>query len=81
MEKLKQILSEVSALEIRDICGEDTLVSLGIDSLLLVSLIVKIEDEWQITFPDFELNPEILTDVNSLMALITKYGETECGCF
>ena len=52
---------------------------LGIDSLRIVELIVKIEEKYQIVFHESDLNPDRLVKVSDLLELMAKgiSGEKE----
>ena len=67
---LKDITYELTGLFISE---DDDLKFNGIDSLTLVSLIVTIEDEFQISFTDDDLNPENLKKISDIVKLVEKY--------
>jgi len=46
---------------------------LGIDSLRIVELLVKIEEKYEIVFPESDLNPEHLNTVRDILELIEKH--------
>ena len=45
----------------------------GVDSLSLAHLIVSIEEEFDISFSDDDLQPEKLIDLSSLLDITRKY--------
>lgn len=74
MEKeVISIISELTFIGLEEISQEDSLVSLGIDSLKSVELIVKLEEHFGIAFDDSDLDPEKLTTVQTVIELINKY--------
>ena len=76
------ILGKINTLleEILDInlLPEEDLKSNGIDSLSIVTLIVSIEEEFNILFNDDDLDPSKLVSINSLVSLVEKYL-WDCG--
>lgn len=71
-KKALEILSTMTV--IRDnISEEDSLSSLGIDSLKMVELILSLEDMFNIRFEDSEMNPKFLVSVNDVFLLLEKY--------
>lgn len=68
-------ITEITSLETSDINTEDTLLSLGIDSLMTVELVISIEDNLQITFEDSDLDSENFKTVQSVIDIVRKYTE------
>lgn len=73
-EKVKAILSELS--------GEDTIDNttalqneLALDSLMMVTLLMEIEDTFAIELDESDMNPFDLETVQSVIDLVVKY----CG--
>lgn len=73
-EKVKAILSELS--------GEDTIDNasalqneLALDSLMMVTLLMEIEDTFAIELDESDMNPFDLETVQSVIDLVIKY----CG--
>ena len=73
-EKVKAILSELS--------GEDTIDNatalqeeLALDSLMMVTLLMEIEDTFSIELDESDMNPFDLETVQSVIDLVKKY----CG--
>lgn len=72
MGKLNGVFLQMcGAVEIKpdDLLRED----LGFDSLMLVTLIVLLEDEFQIVFMAADLDPFALTTVQDVEELIQRY--------
>ena len=53
--------------------SNDNLKSAGIDSLALVSLIVAIEEAFEISFDDSDLEPKNLNTLNDILKIVGKY--------
>lgn len=70
------IISGLSALPESEIAMEDKFADIGIDSLKIVELIIKIEGEMNIQIDDGELDPGKLTTVKSMVELAEKYTDT-----
>lgn len=45
---------------------------LGFDSLSLVALIVRLEEKFGIVFDDSDIDPDAITDVDSIVRLVEK---------
>lgn len=70
--KLTVILSELSGKE--DICLEDELQSdLGLDSLQMVTLLMMLEENFQIVLDESDMNPFDLINVWHVLNLVEKY--------
>lgn len=69
---IKKIIADMAQLKTNEINDEDLLIDIGIDSLSLVELIVRIENRVNIIFEDSDLNPEKLTMVGDLVKLALK---------
>lgn len=70
-EKVIGVISEmcgIGAINEGDLLKED----LGLDSLMLLDIIVTLEEIFEIQFDMGELNPDELTDVSALIALVEK---------
>ena len=46
---------------------------MGIDSLRMVELIVALEERFNITFKESDLDPDIINTVGDLYSLVNKY--------
>ena len=73
-EKVKSVLSEISGEEVIE--NDATLQGkLALDSLLMVTLLVEIEDTFGIVLDETDMNPFELTTVQSVINMVSKY----CG--
>ncbi len=72
-DKVKNIIAEMSILSAQELCNEDTLISIGINSLKAVELIIALEDAFGITFEEGDLDPAKLKTVGSVIALAGCY--------
>lgn len=71
-EKILVILSQISGME--HIHPEDALqVDLGFDSLQMVTLLIMLEDAFEILFDESDMNPFDLTTVSDVVTLVEKY--------
>ena len=71
-EKVCVILSELSGIE--TICLEHELQSdLGLDSLQMVTLLMMLEENFQITLDESDMNPFDLVNVWQVVDLVEKY--------
>jgi acyl carrier protein len=68
------IISQQSIVSKDEISIDDSLASIGIDSLKMVELIVALEDELEITFDDSDLDPSQLQTVRTIIDLVEKYA-------
>lgn len=74
--KVKDIISEL--------CGEEHIENsmtlqndLSLDSLLMVTLLIEIEEKFEITLGESDMNPFELTTVQSVIDLVKKYIDEE----
>ncbi len=75
-EKVKSILSELSGEE--EITNEATLQGdLALDSLSMVTLLVEIEDAFEIQLDEADMNPFDFETVQSVVDMVTKYKGDE----
>ncbi len=71
-EKVKSILSELSGEE--EITNEATLQNdLTLDSLSMVTLLVEIEETFEIQLDEVDMNPFDFETVQSVIDMIAKY--------
>jgi len=74
-EKIKGII--VSRLKdqekIRTLEHDTPLLSLGIDSILALSILVEIEEEFNIEIDDSDLNMDKIRNINSFAELVDNY--------
>ena len=69
---------------LQDLCGQETIEmnaslqsDLALDSLLMVTMLVKIEEEFNIELKETDMNPFDLTNVQSVVNMIKKYTNGE----
>ena len=75
-DKVCVILSELSG--IKTICLEHELQSdLGLDSLQMVTLLMMLEENFQITLDESDMNPFDLVNVWQVVDLVEKYAGGE----
>ena len=75
-DKVCVILSELSGIE--TICLEHELQSdLGLDSLQMVTLLMMLEENFQITLDESDMNPFDLVNVWQVVDLVEKYADGE----
>ena len=75
-DKVCVILSELSGIE--TICLEHELQSdLGLDSLQMVTLLMMLEENFQITLNESDMNPFDLVNVWQVVDLVEKYAGGE----
>lgn len=67
-KKVIEIIKKYSIIEKFEL--SDELVTLGIDSLLLVEVILAIEDELKIEFSPDKLSPKLLIEVEDVVKLV-----------
>ena len=73
-DKVCVILSELSGIE--TICLEHELQSdLGLDSLQMITLLMMLEENFQITLDESDMNPFNLVLVSDVITLVEKYLE------
>lgn len=73
-KKIKEILSELSGME--TICLEHELQNdLGLDSLQMVTLLMLLEETFQIVLDESDMNPFDLIYVYHVVDLVKKYIE------
>lgn len=75
-QKVKEILRDL--IGINDFSEEASLIKdLGIDSLGLVTLLIEIEDSFDIELDESDMNPFDLISVSDVIDLVQKYtGES-----
>lgn len=73
-EKVIQILFELSGKEVIE-NSNSLMDDLGLDSLLMVTLLIEIEDAFNIELDESDMNPFDLITVNDVIELVEKY----CG--
>ncbi|HBR32184.1 MAG TPA: acyl carrier protein [Clostridiales bacterium] len=73
-KKINDILMEVAFMD-EVLPNADLKDDLGIDSLRIIELIIALEDEFEITLLENDLNPDKIRVVKDLYDLISKYTE------
>ena len=76
-EKIATILFELSGIE--NIQAEDSLqADIGLDSLQMITLLIMIEEDFQIILDESDMNPFDLITVSNVIDLVEKYvGDAE----
>lgn len=75
-ERVFELLEGLTAME--EISEYDELAGdLGLDSLGLVTLLVAVEDTFQIELDESDMDPLILQTVDDIVQMVGKYAETE----
>lgn len=78
LDKISAIVSELSGTE--NICPEQELQSdLGLDSLQMVTLLIMLEESFQITLAESDMNPFDLINVGHVVSLVEKYIGDDCN--
>lgn len=70
-EKVLKILVDLSGK--KEIKENDNLEGLGLDSLSMITMIIKIEDELEIELEEKDMNPYNFKTVNALLDTLEKY--------
>lgn len=72
-DRVARILKELSGLD--EIKPEDSLQQdLALDSMLMVTLLIELEDEFDIELDEADMNPFELNTVQDTVDLVDKYG-------
>lgn len=72
-DKVIEILAELSGTE--NISLENHLQNdLGLDSMLMVTLLLDIEEKFEIELNESDMNPFNLNTVQDVVSLVEKYG-------
>ncbi|CAM6690414.1 MULTISPECIES: phosphopantetheine-binding protein [Pseudomonadota] len=66
---LAQILGDILSVD-RPLDGSESLSTLGLDSLSVIRLVVKIEEDLHVRFPEEALQASTFSTVNSLSAVV-----------
>lgn len=75
-DKVSVILSDISGME--TICLEHELQNdLGLDSIQMITLLMMLEETFQITLEESDMNPFDLLTVSNVVELVEKYVPEE----
>lgn len=76
-EKVKSIITSrmKDRSKIAKLAYDTPLLSLGIDSILALSILVELEEEFDIEIDDSDLNMDKIRDINSFADLVRGYLE------
>lgn len=74
-EKIKKIITSrmKDQNKIEKLTYDTPLLSLGIDSILALSILVEMEEEFDIEIDDSDLNMDRIKDINSFAELVRSY--------
>lgn len=74
-EKIKKIITSrmKDQSKIEKLTYDTPLLSLGIDSILALSILVEMEEEFDIEIDDSDLNMDRIKDINSFAELVRSY--------
>ena len=76
LSKLCEIFSELgSAVKISD--GAQLLRDMGLDSLRMVMLLIKLEEKFDIVLDESDMNPFDLISVQHVVDLVEKYVDSD----
>ncbi len=74
MDKICEQVAEIAENETGvSLTEKESLKESGVDSLTLVAIIVALEENYQITFSEDDLQPENLQTLEDLANLVRKY--------
>lgn len=76
-EKIKAIIASrmKDQNKVKQLAYDTPLLSLGIDSILALSILVEMEEEFNIEIDDSDLNMDKIKDINSFAGLVRSYQE------
>lgn len=76
-EKIKSIITSrmKDKNKIEKLAYDTPLLSLGIDSILALSILVEMEEAFDIEIDDSDLNMDKIKDINSFAGLVRSYLE------
>ncbi len=64
---------DLDPMEVEEIDGDDDLVQYGLDSISSIQLVVKLEEEYNITFHNDDLLMSRYNTINKLLKVLEKY--------
>jgi len=73
---IKQILACIESIQCSDMSllkGDEDLRSIGLNSLSSIELVVKLEEEFNISISDEDLIIDNVSTINNIEALLKKY--------
>lgn len=70
-EKLLKVLTELSGK--KGIKMTDKLESLGLDSLAMITMIINLEDAFEVEFDEKDMNPYNFETVKDVLNMVDKY--------
>ena len=76
LKEIKSMISEIANIPTDEIEKDDSLESLGIDSLLTVELIMNLEKKYDIIFDASDINFQNFNSVKNIVSIVEK---TKCG--
>ena len=72
--KVKEIIKELSGeteINLYDRLSDD----IGLDSLAMVTLLIEVEEKFNILLDETDMNPTLLSSVNDVVEMVRKYVE------
>lgn len=72
--KVKEIIKELSGeteINLYDRLSDD----IGLDSLAMVTLLIEVEEKFNILLDETDMNPTLLNSVNDVVEMVRKYVE------
>ncbi|MBC1512034.1 phosphopantetheine-binding protein [Listeria booriae] len=72
-EVLRKKLSEELVIDIEEIPNDYALIAAGIDSINVVLLIISLEEEFGIEFPEEVINGESFSTINEIEKTINRF--------
>jgi aryl carrier protein AsbD len=79
LEKIKEIIKQYLEVQITEDITEEHLLfdDLSIDSIMVLQLIVYIEEEFNLSFPDEGVSPEVFLTMGSIISFIDQLQSAE----
>ncbi|KAF6628186.1 phosphopantetheine-binding protein [Paenibacillus polymyxa] len=75
-EEIKSLLSDILGVDVQEldsISDEDDLIITGLNSIKAISLVILIEDTYNIEMDDEDLLFEKISTIGKIKSLLTKY--------
>lgn len=74
--KVCEIIASIVGIEAKEINESDALIAdLGFESLTLVELLIEVEDSFDITLDESDLDPLKLESTDDIIKLVEKYKD------